>query len=187
MGCSSGSRVAKSAITSLPFSQIHWITKAVSWQLQVSQVYSANRWQHRELFCQEKSTWMSNTCHFQDHGLCVSIPAQDTVIPGWLKHCYNKVHTKNRRSKAARPQVLLAAHGLSHKFHTIKATIWYLKSDKNIFWHHLWLSRRHLWNCMDTSLHNCLVREDNEKVTPEQVRDSGKSCLCSSNLWIIYE
>lgn len=35
IGCSSGGRVAKTVIISVPFSQIHCITKAVSWHLQV--------------------------------------------------------------------------------------------------------------------------------------------------------
>lgn len=75
IGCSSGGRVAKTVIISVPFSQIHCITKAVSWHLQVSQVYSASRRQNWELHCPENSIGMPNTCHFQGPGVCGSLPA----------------------------------------------------------------------------------------------------------------
>lgn len=158
IGCSSGGRVAKSVIISVPFSQIHWITKTVSWHLQDSQVCSANRWQNWELYCPENNIWMPNTCHFQGRGVCGSHPAQDILWFLGDSATATRCTPRSRIPMAARPQFQWAVQGLSHKSHAIKTIIWYLKLG-NVSWYHLWPSRRNLWNCMDAPQLSCCGRQ----------------------------
>lgn len=104
IGCNSAGRVAKSVIISVPFSQIHWLTKAVSRQQQSVRYIlpiddkTGNCTAQRIAFeCLTPATFKVVVF------VCYSSPGH-SVIPGWLSHCY-KVHTEKQKPKGCQTSV----------------------------------------------------------------------------------